>query len=696
MRWGAVLCTCNETLPWDVRAVQRGLELPSPPVLCHRLPRDQIHRLIELLGRGDVDRVLVGCCGGDALFGQAARAAGAAPDAVTVVNPREGSFRVHGDRAAANAKAIRLLRAGMQRVAPTPAPLPVKVAPTVLIATDSPPGLALAGRLASVAEPIVVLDERSAGFDRVPARPLPWKANWGRVTGIAGTLGAFRVTVERTQPLDLGACILCRRCVPVCHTSAITDGLRLRTERCDRCGDCLTACGQINAIRIPRSEREVIEAGQVVIIGDPVPAGPTRTGLHRAGSEDAAVEALAWRIAGLIGTFEKPSYVRYDPDTCAGGAAGRRGCDRCVPACPYGAIARAPGNALRIAVDVRACEGCGACVAVCPTSSLTFTEPSPAETHARLAALLRPIAGDPLRPVVAFHCGEDGAAALAEAGRTGRRYPASVVPVPMACLRQVDEADILQALRMGAGAVALVGCSTCPHGERARLEDRVAFTRTVLQAFGVEAERVGVLTGDAIFPGLEALSSLDGAPPASGASDGQARTGRERVAGALRALIASTGREPGAVPAPASMAYATPAVRASGCTLCRTCVNVCPTHAFRFREETAALELRAISCVDCGLCAAACPETVITLPHEISLTGAALEYRTVAQDEPLACTTCGTPFGNRRAVEAVESRIAGLAQLADAFAGARKQLLRMCPKCRAVAAVMEMQKGWEP
>ncbi|MGH7399300.1 MAG: 4Fe-4S dicluster domain-containing protein, partial [Candidatus Rokuibacteriota bacterium] len=179
----------------------------------------------------------------------------------------------------------------------------------------------------------------------------------------------------------------------------------------------------------------------------------------------------------------------------------------------------------------------------------------------------------------------------------------------------------------------------------------------------------------------------DGAAPAGG---------REVIAQAVGALIAATGREPGRTAIPTGGPFAIPDVRVAGCTLCRTCVNVCPTHAFRFDESRQALELRQVACVNCGLCAAACPESVITLRPELALDRAALDYATVVRDDMLACTKCGVAFGNRRAVEVIESKLLGMANLLDTFAGTRRTLLRMCPNCRAVAAMQEMEKGWEP
>ncbi len=59
MRWGLLLCTCNRTLPWDAAGLARMLALAEPPVLFDRLPRDEIHRFMDVVADGRVDRLLV-------------------------------------------------------------------------------------------------------------------------------------------------------------------------------------------------------------------------------------------------------------------------------------------------------------------------------------------------------------------------------------------------------------------------------------------------------------------------------------------------------------------------------------------------------------------------------------------------------------------------------------------------------------
>jgi ferredoxin len=272
----------------------------------------------------------------------------------------------------------------------------------------------------------------------------------------------------------------------------------------------------------------------------------------------------------------------------------------------------------------------------------------------------------------------------------------------MACLRHVSEANILAAFRMGAGGVALVGCESCPHGERELFLQKFEFARSVLDAFGVGGDRIRLIAGEtgesrSMLEALDRFASSVG--PAPIRWDGRSTLpleNREVIAEAIRALIDATGREPGRLRVTEAQPFAFPDVRVADCTLSRACVNVCPTHAWKFEEGKQSLELRQIACVSCGLCVAACPERAIALKPELSLTRTALEWQVVVRDEMVGCLKCGKPFINRKALEAVEAKVLGIETLLDTFAGSRRNLLRMCPNCRAVASVLEMQQGWEP
>ncbi len=646
--WGLFLCNCRKTLPLD----PEKLILPTAPsvLTVASEPESQAQEFAASVERERPDRVLVSCCAEQKLFEDALARSGPQPPKVQFVNLRESCFLPHlDDPDRAHAKATRLLRAAMESVEinETPVYNPLKVGASVVIAGEGLQTQALVTKLRDGIRPILVLPAGSAGSGQ---------ACTGKVVEIKGRLGDFRVTIE--------------------------DG----------------GNGETN--------RHELRASQVVVISrdGSFPCKP-RTGCHLlANPSEADLARIAERIHELTGDFLKPVQVTYNAEVCAGGAAEQEACGVCITACPYDAISRDPENHLRMKVDHMACEGCGACVSACPTTALRFTEPSPQEIYARLAALLTPTSGKSNGEswTILFHCGEQGRRVLEEAGQRPLPYSAALLPVEAPCLRYVSEANILAAFRLGAAGVALLGCETCQHGERDLLYQKLDFCKLTLGAFGLGEERLRLITAENGAE-AEALGALSGFAESLAATpirwDGQpmrSRGNREVISEAINAFIEHTGREPGQRPLPPSQPFALAEVKESGCTMCRSCVNVCPTNAFKLDEESQSLQFKHIACVACGLCEKVCPEKVITLRREIFFERSASEYQTVVEDNMVSCAKCGKPYINRKALEAVEARVLSLGSLFDTFSGNRRALLRMCPNCRAVAAMLEVDKGWKP
>ena len=651
--WGILLCNCRRTLPVD----PGRLVLPVAPSVLSlgSNPEIDIREFAARAGREQVDRVLIGCCADAALCEASFGASGAHSPKVHLLNLKKSCFSPHGDSEESHAKASRLLRAVVETADENVPPVYNQLASghRILIATDSLRGAELAQHLrADGVSPVFVIDPTVAAHDGFQ----PGEIYHGRAVEVKGRLGDFRVIIQNLET--------------------------------------------------PQMPSRELHAAQVVITSrDNGLVFKRRTGLHllHNPSEGDLVRA-AEHIRDFIGDFLKPVHVDYQADTCAGGVADHEACGICITACPYDAINREPENHLRMKIDHMACEGCGACVSACPTTSLRFAEPSSDELYTRLAALFAPVnpRSDEQRLILLFHCGEQGRRALEEAGKRPLPYPAAVLPVEVPCLRYVSEANMLAAFRLGAAGVGLLGCETCQHGGRELLRQKYDFCRITLDAFGMGGERLSLITaGDHTAPqAIEALSRFAGAVEVAPIRpDGERfrkRHNREVIADAIGVFIARTGHEPGRQPLDVSHPFAFAEVRAAGCTLCRSCVNVCPTHAFRHDENSQSLQFKHISCVACGLCEQVCPEKVITLGHEIRFDQGALEYQTVVQDEMVLCAKCGKPYINRRALEAVEARLFSLESLLDTFTGDRRKLLRMCPDCRAAVAMLEVEKGWKP
>ncbi len=646
-KWGVFLCNCHQSRPIDLHQ----LDLPTPFVLMASHTAPDVHALAELAQRERLDRVLISCGASPTRFEDALGAMGAPSPTLHFVNLHEQCFQVHPVEQA-HAKARRLIRAVMQSAEAQIAPAynPLSAGGRILIAGDPSAATHLAQQLRDVAQPFGVMATETSVHDLTAlTRIYP-----GHVVDVKGRLGDFRVRVEEAASPDTA----------------------------------------------PRA----FEADQVVLItADGAPAVHPRTGwylLSHPSPED--LEALAVRIRDLIGDFLKVVHVRYDAGVCAGGAADQEACGHCITACPYEAVRRDAHNHLRMQVDHMACEGCGACVAACPTSALQFTGPSPRELDTRLTALLSPppTSYDAEPPVILFRCGEQGRRTLAEAGRLGRQYPANVLPVEVPCLRYVSDANMLAAFHLGAAGVGLLGCATCAHGERDLLYQNMEVCRLTLDAFGMGAARLRLMT-TAEGAELESLADLthfaETALPVTWHGQPLPETGgRDVMAAAIASFIRQTGSEPGRRVLDAAHPFALAEVQETGCTMCRACVQVCPTHAFRYEEHSASLQYKQIDCIACGLCETVCPEHVITLQPEMAFTQAALAHRTVVQDAMVACAQCGKLYINRKALEAIEAKVLSLESVLDALTDTRRSLLRMCPDCRAVAAMKEVEKGWEP
>ncbi|HWO42318.1 MAG TPA: 4Fe-4S dicluster domain-containing protein [Candidatus Eisenbacteria bacterium] len=651
--WGFFLCNCRGSIPLDLER----LVLPTAPSVLSVVddPGVIVHEVAGRAPEHRPDRVMICCCAEPSFFHQAFETAAAAVPKFHFLDLKQTCFAVHGEAGAAHEKATRLLRAAVRAAeltVPPPSFNPLTVGARVLIATDSPSGKRLAEKIADEWTPIVAIPPDASDFEV----PVSGRCVRGRVAEINGRLGSFQVAIEAGAP--------------------------------------------------SRTRRVEVQADQVVIVFEQeTPSFRRRTGLHLlAHPTEADLDRIAERMRDLRGEFLKPVHVTYDAAVCAGGTANQEACGVCITACPYEAVSRDPENHLRMKVDHMACEGCGACVSACPTSALRFTEPSPEEIYARLGALLqtRPNGDGDDALAIVFHCGEQGRRALDEAGRNSIAYPARLLPIEVPCLRYVSEANMLAAFALGAAGVALLGCEQCQHGERALLYDKIDFCNSTLEAFGLGAARLSLVTAGA-DTSAEAIAALtkfgETLNPTPIPRDRKApldRDNRQVIADAIRTLIDASAREPGRRPVARSQPFAFAEVKASGCTMCRSCVNVCPTHAFRLDEGSQSLEFKHISCIACGLCEGICPENVITLRPEIHFNRDALTYKTVVQDRMVDCVKCGKPYINQRALDAVEARVFSLESLLDTFSGARRNLLRMCPDCRGAVAMLEVEKGWKP
>lgn len=117
-----------------------------------------------------------------------------------------------------------------------------------------------------------------------------------------------------------------------------------------------------------------------------------------------------------------------------------------------------------------------------------------------------------------------------------------------------------------------------------------------------------------------------------------------------------------------------------GCTLCLSCVAVCPTGALGDDPERPLLRFAEDACVQCGLCKATCPEKVISLKPQLDFRAATAIARVLKEEEPFHCIRCGKPFGVNSTIERVIGKLAGHWMYKQS--SKRLDALKMCEDCR--------------
>ena len=155
-------------------------------------------------------------------------------------------------------------------------------------------------------------------------------------------------------------------------------------------------------------------------------------------------------------------------------------------------------------------------------------------------------------------------------------------------------------------------------------------------------------------------------------------TRRQITRQAARALHPDTPH----LPLPDGAPYGAVLVNTDSCTLCLSCVSLCPSGALGDNPDAPELRFQEDACLQCGLCANICPEDAITYAPRLDLTDMALQQQVLNAEEPFECIECGTPFGVKSTIEKITEKLRGHSM----FAGDDKlRMIQMCDDCRVNA-----------
>lgn len=406
------------------------------------------------------------------------------------------------------------------------------------------------------------------------------------------------------------------------------------------------------------------------------PAPEKREGYLRVdpGNSGALTKALL-DASQLVGTFEKPLYIRLNEDLCAHSRARKTGCTRCLDLCPTGAL-RPDGD--HVAVDTMVCAGCGSCSAVCPSGAISYDAPPVGHTFKRLqtfAATWRKLSSEAPRLLV--HDAGRGAEMIRLSARYGKGLPADVIPMELEALAAFGHAEMLAALACGFADVTVL---LSPGTEKEGLPFQADLANAL--AGGTRAALIEPGDPDA----LEEHLYRDLAPVPAVQPILPLGSRRQITRLAAKALNEPDSR----ITLPKGAPYGAVVLNTDACTLCLSCVSLCPSGALKENPDSPQLRFQEDACLQCGICVGICPEKALSLDPRLNLADDALRPLVLKEEEPFNCVECGKPFGVRSTVMRLTEKLAGKHSMFQD--GKAIQLIQMCDDCR-VNAVYHSQNN---
>ncbi|WP_037449120.1 4Fe-4S binding protein [Skermanella stibiiresistens] len=403
------------------------------------------------------------------------------------------------------------------------------------------------------------------------------------------------------------------------------------------------------------------------------------------------VQKAVFKASDLVGEFDKPRYIDFRADLCAHSRSRKTGCTRCLEVCPTGAITPAGDH---VAIDPFVCAGCGSCAAVCPTGAATYTLPTPEPLLERLRTLLMTHHGAGGRDaVLLIHDGDHGDPLIDSAARFGAGLPARVIPFAVNSVTQLGIETLTAAFAYGVADLRVL-VSARPREDMLPLARNLGLAETVLSGLGFGTGRVGLIEADdpdLLTSELYGMPRRPGVKPTNFLALGD-KKGLSRLV--LRKLHGVAPEPVPVLPLALGAPFGTLDIDAEGCTLCLSCVSVCPTGALSDNPDRPVLNFTEDACVQCGLCQNTCPEKVIRLRPQLDFTDAARSPIMVKEEEPCHCIRCGKAFGTKASIDRIVAKLAGKHWMFEDKSIIDR--IHMCGDCRVIAqsqAVLDPYAG---
>ena len=518
----------------------------------------------------------------------------------------------------------------------------------------------------------------------------------GTLQSITGWLGAFEVSWQTGNPIDLDLCTRCNACIEVCPEAAIDFSYQIDLAKCLSHRECVRVCEAAGAIDFTREPQSVSETFDLVLdLGVDHDRRPFLA-LHQPpqgyfhASDDTMLMSAVLKLRELTGEFEKPKFFDYKPKICAHSRNEQIGCRACIDVCSAQAITSEATTTGGIRVEPHLCVGCGACTTVCPSGALGYATPRTDEQGRRIRTLLSTyLKAGGRNPALLIHSREAGARLIGALGRLAatdasvKGVPARVMPFDVWHTASVGIDLWLAAIAHGASQVWVLMTDEEAPAYRQAVAEQMEVAQAILAGFGYAGAHLRIVSATdarALDAALQAVPARGVEKPATFSVQADKRATLDL---ALDHLLAQAPRVVDEITLPRASPLGSIIVDTDACTLCLACVGACPEAALADNPDRPQLRFIEKNCVQCGLCELTCPEDAIRLQPRLWLADAGKarkQMRVLNEAAPFVCVRCGAPFGTVKAIEAMLGKLAGHSM----FRGAAAERLKMCSDCRVI------------
>ena len=374
----------------------------------------------------------------------------------------------------------------------------------------------------------------------------------------------------------------------------------------------------------------------------------------------------------MTGSFEKPRYTNYDSSICAHNRSGITACTRCIDSCPAEAITSIGGV---IEVNSQLCQGGGVCATVCPSGALTYAYPQAKDLLKKIRIMLRTYAEEGgQEPILAFMVEDDG-----NAHQLSNQN--NILNVSVEELASIGMEVWLSALAYGARTVLLIDNGAMPKNVADELSMQLSTATEILSALNYAQDSIRLVTAEDMKR-QQPVMMREITPAYFSASGGK----RQAAFFAIDHLCQQADKNKVMISLSSGAMFGSASID-DKCTLCQSCVSVCPGKALQSGNGVPQIQFIEANCLQCGMCTRTCPEQAITIsPRFLFDCEQRNQSRILHEEAPFDCISCGKPFATVSVITTILLKL----QHHSMFQSERaRNRLKMCEDCRVVDVVQD-------